>query len=134
MNWIKCSLFALFFITLGCNDVVNCLIKIEPTLEEDGFNDGIVSQNYEEFIDVNMQNASNSDYSINTLEITGDLPIGVDAYYNGMRVYFSGIPTTIGTYNFNVKVIVEYTGDSDNENDDHLCGNTINGSYTIKIY
>lgn len=81
-----------------------------------------------------MLNAGNSNYAINTLEITGDLPIGVEAYYNEMRIYFNGIPTTIGTYNFDVKVIVEYIGDSDNENDDNLCGNTVSGSYTIKIY
>ena len=134
MNWIKYSVFALFFITLGCSNVVNCLIKIEPNLEEDGFNDGVVSQNYEEYIDVDMLNAGNSNYAINTLEITGDLPIGIEAYYNDMRIYFNGIPTTIGTYNFDVKVIVEYIGDSDNENDDNLCGNTVSGSYTIKIY
>lgn len=134
MSWIKYSVFALFFITLGCSNVVNCLNKIEPYLQEDGLNDGTISQNYNEFIDVDMQNTGNSNYAINTLEITGDLPIGVEAYYNDMRIYFNGTPITIGTYNFDVKVIVEYIGDSDNENDDYLCGNTVSGSYTIKIY
>lgn len=135
MRLIKCFIITIVLLLISCNDITDCLFDIKPNIVDNGFVDGIVSQNYEDYITVDIQNTNSSNYEIDNVEIEGNLPSGITSFFNGRNVYFEGIPTTIGTYDFNVKITVLYVNDYDNENnDDHLCGNTTSKSYSIKIY
>lgn len=132
MIFKKNGIFLLSFLLLSCESIVDCLLKIEPYLEDKNLSNGIVMQSYNDFIVVGIQNGNDENYWIDSVTIEGNLPTGVSSSYDYRKITFSGTPTVAGVYNFNVKIIV--VDNNDDTNNDNLCGNTVSKSYQITIY
>jgi hypothetical protein len=120
------------FLFFSCESIIDCVLKIEPFIEEKNLNNGIVMQSYTDFITIGIQNRNDENYEIDSVTIEGNLPTGISSSYSYRKVTFSGTPTTAGIYNFNLTIIVR---DKDEDsNNDNLCGNTVSKSYQITIY
>jgi len=132
MNHLKKAIFLFTFLLFSCESVVDCILKLEPYIEEKNLSNGIVMQSYNDFIVVRVQNGNDENYLIDSITIEGDLPIGVSSSYSYRKTTFSGTPTVAGVYNFNITIVVKYK--DDNTNNDNLCGNTVSKSYQITIY
>lgn len=132
MRILKSGILLCCFLLFSCETIVDCLLKIEPYIEDKNLNNGVFMQPYEDFVVVGVENADDSLYIIDKATIDGDLPPGVTSSYNGRKVTFSGTPSVSGTYEFKVTVVLV---DTDSEtNNDNLCGNTTSKSFQITIY
>jgi len=124
---------ALLLISCDADTIETCLAGIRPELEEKELVDGQKSFPYLDNITVNIQNAANSDYFIESTEIINEnLPNGITYNVSDRTITFTGTPTENGDFEFGVRVLVRpyifETAGSDN-----LCSNESNRVYRIKI-
>ena len=132
MKAVKPLLLLFCFTFLSCQSIVGCLLKIEAKIVDRNLNNGIISQLYEDYVEVTIVNASDEYYYIKEFTIEGNLPPGITATPDGTKLYLDGRPTLAGTYDFNVTLIL--TDYNDENSSDRICGNTVSKSFQITIY
>lgn len=131
MKLLRYGILLAILLSFSCETVVDCLLKINPYIEDKNLSYGNTMQSYEDFIIVRVENAADENYTINTISIEGDLPPGISSTYNDRKISFTGIPTQFGTFNFKVTVVL--VDNDPTTNNDDLCGNTTSKSFQITI-
>jgi len=129
---ILISVLALLLNSCDADTIASCLIGIRPVLEEKELTDGQKNLSYSDNIIVEIENALDSDYFIENVEINEDLPNGIIYNVSNRTITFEGVPNEIGNFEFEVRVIIRpYIYEDDGS--DNLCSNASSRIYMIKI-
>ncbi len=122
---------------LSCDDVLDCLIlNREPELPNKAFKVGSINSYYYDEFDAEIKNEPrDNDYGYE-FDIEGNLPIGVEAFYDFRTFYLEGIPEEAGEFRFTVYVYVDpplsYNPDTDTY-EDNMCLTWTSKAYTLFI-
>lgn len=135
-------LLSLVLITCNsCSEIFDCIASTKPELESKTLITGYQGYIYEDYINASVKNTSNDDYFYYYFSVEGILPPGIEYYEEGRDIVFYGTPTQSGTYNFKIRVKIEYDeyDDPDGgfwEDSDRICfgDDTVSKNYTITIY
>ena len=120
-------------LTFACDEVTDCLFfSVKPELPSKTFAIGTVDVPYEDSFRASVKNDPNDEDYIYYFSVSGNLPPGLDAWVNNRTLTIEGIPTSSGTYIFNVLLEIEYAYDDDSE---RICfaDDTVQRSYSITI-
>lgn len=116
----------------NCDNLSECLRDISPDLKPKELMSGMLYQNYSETITYEVKNANTANYHISELTLEGNFPPNFNYTYAGDTITFSGLPNTVGTYEFTVKITVALNI-TDTEGANNLCGTTDYETYKIVI-
>ncbi|WP_406683619.1 hypothetical protein N1F78_13135 [Seonamhaeicola sp. MEBiC1930] len=128
-----------FFLFTGCEDVLECIINIRPELENKSLVHGHVDEFYFESISAEIKNEPNDNVYDYYFSVSGNIPEGIELFYDYREVVFEGIPKETGRFTLRVSLtaeaIVEYYYDEfGNEYyHDPLCSNNTSRVYTLVI-
>ncbi|QXP59228.1 hypothetical protein [Olleya sp. HaHaR_3_96] len=129
------TLFTFLVLLLSSCDadtIASCIIGIRPVLEEKELTDGQRNLPYSDYVNVEIENAMDSDYFIESVEVNEDLPNGIIYSFSNRTITFDGVSSVAGNFEFEVRVIVRpYIFEDDGS--DNLCSNASSREYTIKI-
>lgn len=117
---ISLSVFALFFSITGCQDILECVINRKPILSDNALSAAFVNQNYSELVTAEIQNEPRDNAYYYDYFLTGDLPPGIDVFFDFRDVIIEGIPLERGRYRFTIHLNVGQI-DSYCENDLNDC-------------
>lgn len=130
------SIFALFFLITGCQDILECVINRKPVLSDNRLGTAFVNQNYSELITAEVQNEPRDNDYYYYFSVIGDLPQGMDVYFDYRDVIIEGIPRERGRYRFTIRLDVEQV-DNYCENDlndcDGLCEESTARTYILTV-
>lgn len=130
------KLIILFFLLLSftnCESVAECVLEINPNLISKELNTCEVFHQYNDNVTFEMHNANTNDYLISDISFEGNLPPGINfTILNGHTINFSGVPDTLGTFEFTIKITVRpYVNNPDGGN--NMCSDTSSKNYKIVI-
>lgn len=128
----KFVIFIGVILSFGCDEIVECLLKIEPEIHTEPLQTGATYSEYFDTITAEVKNdANDNDYDY-FFEIRGALPPGITYDINYREIVFYGIPTEAGIYRFEVKLTVELNT-YDEYDPSPTCGDSISEPFEIRI-
>lgn len=130
------SVFALFFIVTGCQDLLECVINRKPILSDNTLGPAFVNQEYFEEINAEIQNEPRDNDYFYFFDVIGDLPPGIDVLFDYRDVIIEGVPLERGRYRFTIRLDAEQA-DNYCENDlndcDGLCEESTARTYILTV-
>ncbi|TBN04406.1 hypothetical protein EYD45_07245 [Hyunsoonleella flava] len=130
------SILALFFLATGCQDVLECVINRKPILSDNRLGTAFVNQDYFELITAEIQNEPRDNDYFYFFSVIGDLPRGIDVYFDYRDVIIEGRPLERGRYRFTIRLDVEQADNycENNLNDcDGLCEESTARTYILTV-
>lgn len=133
------SVFALVFSLTGCQDILECVINRKPILSDNRLRTGFIHQDYYDQITSEIQNEARDNSYYYHFSVIGDLPPGIDVYFDYRDVIIEGRPLERGRYRFTVTLNVEQANDyyedcENNLNDcDGLCEESTARTYILTV-
>jgi len=67
------------------------------------------------------------------VELTGDLPPGIQFRRDQLRLYFEGTPLAVGDFGFTLRLEVVASTLKDQKDIDSLCRTVESGNYVIQV-
>ena len=116
----------MFLSLAACSGVVDCALNNPPKWESRELPDGMRFQSYDETIYLERV----SDFSISNFEVIGELPNGLHHEFYGEYVGIFGTPTELGTFNFKLRIAIEYVDSGENATS---CSSHAEKGYRLKI-
>ncbi|TWO32811.1 hypothetical protein E1J38_008065 [Seonamhaeicola sediminis] len=133
------SMFFIFF--ASCDDVLDCIINVRPELQNKSLEFARVDQFYLETISAEVKNEPNDNGYNYYFTVTGNIPKGIEVYYDYRKVIFEGTPIEKGRFTIRVSLYVEsldecYYDDFEGRTicHDPLCTNNTSRAYTLSIH
>ncbi|OIQ27134.1 MAG: hypothetical protein BM564_13260 [Bacteroidetes bacterium MedPE-SWsnd-G2] len=111
----------------GCQEILDdCIFwPARPNLQTDLLQNGTVNQDYYQLIVAEIENDTHDDDYGYVFELEGDLPLGLNYYYDGRDLILHGIPQTNGVFQFKVFVTIfpptELSSSDDEYDPDNIC-------------
>jgi hypothetical protein len=133
------SFFALFFTLTGCQDILECIINRKPILSDNRLRTGFIHQDYYDIITSEIKNEARDNAYYYYFSVNGEIPRGVDVYFDYRDVIIEGRPLERGRYRFTVTLSVEQANDyyeecENNLNDcDGLCEESTSRTYVLTV-
>ncbi len=119
-----------FLLVTNCEDIVDCIINVRPELSEERLQVGFEGEYYFDKVRAGIKNEPlDNDYDY-YMSVDGDIPAGIELFFEYREVIFEGVPIETGRFTFTVHLDVEYVG---NEINDPLCDSYTSRTYTIAI-
>ena len=109
------SLSGCELVTLAMEEAIDCVFRMSAQLDERSLEKATVGVFYDQKLVASVNNTPNEHHFEYYFTITGDIPPGLEANVSDRTIFFRGIPSEEGRYNFNVHVDIEYTGDPEDE-------------------
>lgn len=136
---MKIKKLIVYFLLLGCmsscNEMMDCILSVEPELPSKVLAEGKVGTPYSDYLLASVKNDPHDGDYIYYFNVSGSLPDGIEAWVNNRTLTFEGTPTTAGHYTFKVRLEIEplYI---DEDGSDNICfgDDTIERSYSIRIW
>lgn len=128
--------FISFLCFTGCDEIIECIINKSPELPDKILKVGLVNSYYSDFINAEIKNEPRDDDYDYYFELYGKLPEGIEMTVDYRRVYFEGIPTESGSFNFTIVLSVDpplYYDDETGDYEDDMCSYSTSKGYTITI-
>jgi hypothetical protein len=129
---LKSFIFIFLCSFYSCDEVIECILKIEPEIHTKPMMVGQVYDEYYDVITAEVRNEPNdNDYNY-FFDVRGELPPGVSYQINYRNIEFYGVPLSAGIYRFEVELTIEL--DTYDEYDSSpACGDTVVEQFRIKI-
>lgn len=133
--------FSLFFILIfvtSCDEileeVVDCIINKRPELSNNKLKGGRNDVFYSEKIWAGIKNEPRDDDFYYDFSYRGDLPSGIDVFFEDREVFFEGTPRETGNFPITISVNVDASYYDENGHlEDPLCENYASKIYTLII-
>jgi len=132
----KTVLIILLISLSACEDIIDCIFNVRPELPDKVLKTGGVDQYYFEEFNAGIKNEPRDDDYDYYFEVYGDLPEGIDIFFNKKNVTIKGTPTESGTFKFTLYLTVEppeYYDFETGKYDNPLCSDSTSKRYTITI-
>jgi len=129
-------IIASFFLLTSCQDILECIINRKPILSEIDNNTGRQGEYFFGNITSQIKNEPRDNDYFYYFNFYGDLPEGVDVFFDFRDVIVEGYPRTTGRYRFTITLDVEQVDNyCENQlNDcDGLCEESTSRTYIITI-
>lgn len=98
---------AIGFLMTGCAELIDCVASARPDIHSKSLINGTVGRAYSDFIEADITNEPNDNDYDYFFSVDGNFPPGMFYHEQGRKVYFTGIPSTAGTYTFSVRLTVD---------------------------
>jgi hypothetical protein len=105
---LKLVLVSLVFLAFSCSELIDCIAKASPVFSTNQLDNGSIGINYNEYINSEVRNDPNDDAYDYYYSVEGNLPPGINYHTQGRKLYFTGNPTTSGSYTFKVFLTIDY--------------------------
>lgn len=130
------SVFILFFIVTGCQDILECVINRKPVLSDTRIDRARQNEYFFAKITSEIQNEPRDNDYFYYFDIYGDLPEGLEVFFDYRDVIIEGRPRSNGRYRFTITLDVEQA-DNYCENDlndcDGLCEERTSRTYILTV-
>jgi len=131
------TLFIILFISLSaCQDIIDCIINVRPELPDKVLKTGDIEQYYFDEFNAGIKNEPRDDDYDYYFEFYGDLPEGLEIFFNNKNVAIEGTPIESGLFTFTLYLTVDPPVNYDfetGEYEDSLCSDSTSHKYTIAI-
>lgn len=130
------SVFALFFIVTGCQDILECVINRKPVITDKRLNTARINQTYFDKLTAQIQNEPRDDAYYYDYYLTGDLPNGIEVFFDFRDVFIEGIPRERGRYRFTIHLSIAQIDDyceNDLNDCDGLCEESTSRTYILTV-
>ncbi|WP_299554165.1 hypothetical protein [Seonamhaeicola sp.] len=138
--YVSAILLFSFFLFNGCNDILECIINVRPELANKTLDHGHVNEYYSETITAQVKNEPHDNGYDYYFTVSGNIPAGIEVYYDYREVIFEGIPQEPGRYTIRVSLYVEainecYFDEFEGREicHDPLCSNNTSRVYTLVV-
>jgi len=129
-----------FFSLTNCVDILECIINIRPELSSKKLEVAHNNQYYFDSITAEVKNEPYDDGYDYYFTVSGEIPEGIEVFYEYRKVIFKGVPQESGRFNISVYLYVEainecYYDDVEGRERCHdpLCDNNASRMYTLKV-
>ncbi len=130
------SVFSLFFVVTGCQDVLECIINRKPVLSDTPIDRARQNEYFFAKITAEIKNEPRDNDYFYDYSIFGDLPEGLDVIFDYRDVIIEGRPRVKGRYRFTIDLYVEqFDNYCENQlNDcDGLCEERTSRTYVLTV-
>ncbi|MFY0714233.1 hypothetical protein J1D01_11180 [Seonamhaeicola sp. NFXS20] len=132
-------LLSLFLFT-SCADILECIINVRPELADKSLEHAHVDQHYFETISAEVKNEPHDNGYDYYFTVSGDIPEGIEIFYDYREVILEGKPKESGSFTIRVSLYVEAVNecyyDEFEEREkchDPLCSNNTSRVYTLVV-
>lgn len=133
---ILISLSVVLFSFYGCQDILECVINRKPVLSDTGINTAQLNANFFAKITGEIKNEPRDNAYFYYYDVVGDLPDGLDVFFDYRDVIIEGVPRAKGRYRFTVNLEVEQVDDyceNDLNDCDGLCERLTSKTYILTV-
>ena len=128
-------IFLSFFLLTSCDDALECVFGINPEIKQNSVPVAILDENYFAAISAEVDNQPNDNAYDYFFRIEGDLPAGIDVFFNFRQVEFFGRPQETGRFNFRVFLSVErFNPDTGFYERDPTCVDEVSKRFTLEVF
>ena len=128
------SLFVLFFLFLSCDDALECAFGVNPEINENFIPTASLDEDYFTLITAEVDNAANDNAYDYFFDVVGDLPDGINLYFEYRRIEIYGRPQETGRFNFRVFLSVGlFDPNTGFYDDDPTCSSEVNKGFTLEV-
>lgn len=120
----------------SCEDIIDCIFNVSPELPNKDLQVGYLNDFYSDEIKAEINNEPRDDDYAYYFDIYGDLPQGLEVFYDFRTVIIEGTPQESGVYNFTIALSVDPPVYYDYETDEYydpLCSDSTSRGYSITI-
>jgi hypothetical protein len=121
-----------FLTFLSCDEVFECVLGLEPEINETNIEQGFVDEPYFDTISAEIKNEPFDNAYDYYFEVVGDLPEGIDVLFFYRRIELSGIPLEAGRFNFTVYLTVETMEDGFIDTSP-TCKDEVSRNFTLQV-
>jgi len=126
--------FGLFFLLLlSCNDLLECIIQIDPEIDQTSIKTAVVDQPYSQIISAHVKNDPADDFYEYFFDVYGSLPDGMNIEYNFRSIEIYGIPQQSGSFRFTVEVRIGAYDDGNDFDPDPTCSGVAERTFTLRV-
>lgn len=128
-----------FFLFTSCENTLDCLINVRPVLTHKKLEIGLVDRYYFDKITAEIKNEPRDNDYAYYFEVDGEIPHGLEVFFDYRDVIIEGTPLESGRFTFTVYLDVDppytlYYDDFGNEEyNDPLCTSATSKTFTIAI-
>lgn len=122
-----------FLLLLSCDELWECLIKINPEINEQVIKTAYLDQPYSQFITAHVTNDPSDDFYEYFFEVLGPLPDGLDIWYDYRSVEIYGTPRETGVYRLTVNLTIGSYDDGDYYDSNPTCDGTTQRTYILEV-
>jgi len=97
----------LFLSLLSCDEVFECMLGLEPEINEPSVDQAFIGEPYFDTISAEVKNEPFDNAYDYYFDVVGELPEGIDILFFYRRIELTGTPTEAGRFNFTVYLTVE---------------------------
>lgn len=99
----KSVMVAVVLLLGGC-DALDCIVDTHPQFSRDSLAVATLNQEYEDTLQVDINNSVDDDDYDYRVVLEGRLPPGLSLQTSSRRVSFTGTPTQLGNYSFTLNL------------------------------
>ncbi len=136
MRFSKLLILLIFFSLFGCQDILECIINREPELSNKSLKLGSKNSFYSDVIRAEIRNEPRDNDYYYDYYVTGDIPVGIEIFFDYRDVIIEGIQQESGDFYFTINLFVEQADNycENNFNDcDGLCSDSVSREYVLTI-
>ncbi|WP_115461987.1 hypothetical protein [Winogradskyella aurantiaca] len=123
-----------FLILVSCDNFWECLIKVNPEINELQIQQAYIDRPYSQFITAHITNEPSDDYYEYFFEVLGPLPEGLDIWYDYRSVEIFGIPKETGVYRLTVLLTIGAYDDGEYYDANPTCDGTTQRSFVLEVF
>ncbi|MEM1002032.1 MAG: hypothetical protein AAGH46_05235 [Bacteroidota bacterium] len=126
-------LLSLFFFSLfSCEEVFECILGLEPQINETSIEQATIDEPYFDVITAEVKNDAFDDGYDYFFEVVGNLPEGIELIYFYRRIELVGTPVESGRFNFTVYLYVE-SFDDGFVDPSPTCNDEVSKTFTLLV-
>lgn len=124
---LLCSLFL-----AGC-DALDCVINDHPEFSRNSVREATLNQVYEDAIRASISNSIDDHQYNYTWSFEGELPEGISTETSAREFRFSGTPTELGDFPFQLTVVARASTVDPDEAPGNLCSDTESREMVLSV-
>lgn len=128
-------IFLSFFLFTSCDDALECAFGVNPEINENSIEPAVLDQDYFALITAEVDNAANDNAFDYFFAIEGDLPQGINVFFNFRQIEIYGRPQETGRFNFRVYLSVgRFDPDTGFYDNDPTCNSEVSKGFTLEVF
>lgn len=125
--------FLAFFSILSCDDILECIVNVNPEINETSLEPGRINEPYYDRITAEINNEVADDFYEYFFEVVGDLPTGIEIEYRFREIRFYGIPEETGDFRLLVTLTIGAYDDGDEFDPNPTCDAQVEQVFWLRI-